>query len=249
MTGERQRLLFWRENLSLAEQMMEDEDLKINDQQERRQILSILPDLSNKRILDMGAGIGRFTQDLADRAERVTALDFKESDIKKNRERNKKYSNISYVCSDIMDWKSPEESFDVIFSSWLLMYLNKPEIPELMEQCHFWLKDNGYLFFRESCLTSCEGLGIGKVTIISLIQSFTGININKKIKNKITFKQIWQVIKSGGKNKSIYYRHPDDYRKLFLKWFTIEKEGFIEVYKKRYHHENQKFWLLKKKLR
>ena len=42
-------------------------------------IFSLLPDLKNKRVLDIGCGIGRFTIDLADKASEVYAIDISSS--------------------------------------------------------------------------------------------------------------------------------------------------------------------------
>lgn len=46
-------------------------------------MLSLLPPYDGKAILELGAGIGRFTGELAKKAGQVLALDFIESVIKK----------------------------------------------------------------------------------------------------------------------------------------------------------------------
>jgi ubiquinone/menaquinone biosynthesis C-methylase UbiE len=47
------------------------------------QVLSVLPSYKGKSVLELGAGIGRFTGELAKEAGHVLALDFIESVIKK----------------------------------------------------------------------------------------------------------------------------------------------------------------------
>jgi phosphoethanolamine N-methyltransferase len=47
------------------------------------QVLSILPSFEGKSVLELGAGIGRFTGELAKEAGHVVALDFIDSVIKK----------------------------------------------------------------------------------------------------------------------------------------------------------------------
>ena len=42
-------------------------------------------------------------------------------------------------------------SYDIIFSNWLLMYLNEKEVQELMTNTLSWLDEDGYFFTRESC--------------------------------------------------------------------------------------------------
>lgn len=46
-------------------------------------MLSLLPPYEGKSVLELGAGIGRFTGDLAEKAGQVIALDFIEGVIKK----------------------------------------------------------------------------------------------------------------------------------------------------------------------
>ena len=45
-------------------------------------------------------------------------------------------------------------SYDLIFSNWLLMYLSDEEVQHLALKMLSWLRDGGYLFFRESCYHS-----------------------------------------------------------------------------------------------
>lgn len=47
------------------------------------QILSLLPPYKGKDVIELGAGIGRFTGDLAKSAGHVLAMDFMENLIKK----------------------------------------------------------------------------------------------------------------------------------------------------------------------
>lgn len=42
-------------------------------------------------------------------------------------------------------------SFDLVFSNWLLMYLDEAEVFSLFSKMLTWLRPGGYFFFRESC--------------------------------------------------------------------------------------------------
>ncbi len=42
-------------------------------------------------------------------------------------------------------------SVDVIFSNWLFMYLDDEDVRALLKKILSWLREDGYLFFRESC--------------------------------------------------------------------------------------------------
>jgi len=146
---------YWEEhsrNLTV-EAMMLDSRAADLDKEERPEVLSLLPSFEGKSVLELGAGIGRFTGELAKTAGNVLALDFIESAIKKNESINGHYKNASFMCADVTseDLVLPASSIDLIFSNWLLMYLSDEEVEQLVQRMVKWLKIGGYIFFRESC--------------------------------------------------------------------------------------------------
>jgi phosphoethanolamine N-methyltransferase len=86
-------------NASIQEMLLDSNAETISDH-EMPEILSILPSIKAKRILELGAGIGRFTSMLAQQAEHVTAVDFIEKFIRKNQELNSCLNNILFVHGD-----------------------------------------------------------------------------------------------------------------------------------------------------
>ncbi|KAI3910403.1 hypothetical protein MKX01_034797 [Papaver californicum] len=136
-----------------VEAMMLDSKASDLDKEERPEVLSLLPDFKGKSVLELGAGIGRFTGELAKEAGQVIALDFIDNVIKKNEAINGHFKNVKFMCADVT---SPElqispGSVDLIFSNWLLMYLSDNEVEKLVERMVKWLKVGGHIFFRESC--------------------------------------------------------------------------------------------------
>ncbi|XP_067103955.1 phosphoethanolamine methyltransferase isoform X1 [Osmerus mordax] len=144
---------FWKEHSRQAtvEEMMLDSHAQELTQQELPEILSLLPSLASQRILELGAGIGRFTSHLLTMADHVTAVDFMESFVKKNKQNNRHHSNGVFIQADVTKLDFPKNSFDLIFSNWLLMYLSDEELSSLTERMLGWLAPGGHLFFRESC--------------------------------------------------------------------------------------------------
>ncbi|PNX62248.1 phosphoethanolamine N-methyltransferase, partial [Trifolium pratense] len=92
-------------------------------------VLSLLPEFEGKSVLELGAGIGRFTCELAQKAGQLLAVDFIESAIKKNENTNGHYKNVKFMCADVTspNLHISEGSVDLIFSNWLLMYLSDEE--------------------------------------------------------------------------------------------------------------------------
>ncbi|XP_007440631.2 phosphomethylethanolamine N-methyltransferase-like isoform X1 [Python bivittatus] len=144
---------FWEEHSrdsSLQEMMLDSgaQELTLEDTPE---ILSLLPFLEGQDVLELGAGIGRFTGSLADVAHHVTAVDFMSSFLNRNQQENGHRSNITFSQADVTNLKLPSQSFDLIFSNWLFMYLSDAELSALAQQMLFWLRPQGRIFFRESC--------------------------------------------------------------------------------------------------
>ncbi|AAF79704.1 T1N15.22 [Arabidopsis thaliana] len=136
-----------------VEAMMLDSKASDLDKEERPEVLSLIPPYEGKSVLELGAGIGRFTGELAQKAGEVIALDFIESAIQKNESVNGHYKNIKFMCADVTspDLKIKDGSIDLIFSNWLLMYLSDKEVELMAERMIGWVKPGGYIFFRESC--------------------------------------------------------------------------------------------------
>ncbi|XP_077977019.1 uncharacterized protein LOC144432630 [Glandiceps talaboti] len=144
---------FWR-NMSkkgLMKEVFLDSKADILAVEDRQEILSMLPDLGGKRILELGAGIGRLTGSFAERAAHVTAVDFMEIFVDKNKEVNGHYKNVDFLLADVTKLQFPAQSFDIVLSSWMFMYLTDDEILQFAKNTLSWLTDDGFMFFKESC--------------------------------------------------------------------------------------------------
>ncbi|PIK34240.1 putative phosphoethanolamine N-methyltransferase 3-like isoform X3 [Apostichopus japonicus] len=132
---------------------MLDTNASLISQEELPEVMALLPELKGKKVLELGGGMGkRFTSQIATQSSHVTTVDFMESFIQKNRDLNKDHNNIEFITADVTKLEMEKGSFDVIFSNWLLMYLSDEEVRQLAMKMLTWLKEGGFLFFRESCL-------------------------------------------------------------------------------------------------
>jgi ubiquinone/menaquinone biosynthesis C-methylase UbiE len=78
--------------------------------------------------LDIGCGTGTFSRLLADRSDRVVALDLSPQMIRIARERSKGYSNIEFHVADATAWEFPLEQFDCVASIATLHHLSIEEM-------------------------------------------------------------------------------------------------------------------------
>lgn len=115
------------------------------------EILSKAPDMKDKDVLELAAGIGRFTGYIAAQAKSVIAVEFMETFHQANLSKHNHYRNIQFLCRDVVQLQLPENSLDVIFSNWLFMYLSDDEVRAFASKAIRWLRPGGTLFFRESC--------------------------------------------------------------------------------------------------
>ena len=127
---------FWKEHSANAtvEEMFLDSTGREIAEIEQPEILCMLPDYQGKRILELGAGIGRHTGEIAEKANHVTAVDFMENFVQKNKKENEKHKNVEFLCADVTQLERNPGSYDVIFSNWLLMYLGDDEVHKLLNK-------------------------------------------------------------------------------------------------------------------
>ncbi|KAG0573103.1 hypothetical protein KC19_VG149100 [Ceratodon purpureus] len=81
--------------------MMLDSEASKLDLEERPEILGLLPPFKGKDVVEVGAGIGRFTRKLAKTAGHVVAMDFMENFMKRNEDTHGHCGNIDCKCADV----------------------------------------------------------------------------------------------------------------------------------------------------
>jgi len=148
---------FWQNRPCTVRGMMLLSDVATLDEAERKDILAQLPSLEGMDVLELGAGIGRYTSHFVQMVRHVTVVDFVEKFLEENRRRTASFNNASYCCADVMNLEFEDRSFDFVFINWLLMYLDDRQITQLRDRIRRWTRVGGYVFFRESCFMGSTG--------------------------------------------------------------------------------------------
>lgn len=125
--------------------------------EEITEILSLLPDVSGKDVLELGAGKGRFTGRLAAKAKSVECVDFVQEFLLANQEQHNGLANVTYTCADVSLLDKSTNKFDLVFSNGLFMYLEEAVVRELFERILISLRPGGHFFFCECCFSAPDG--------------------------------------------------------------------------------------------
>ena len=76
-----------------------------------RNIFATIPSVKGARVVDIGAGIGRFTGEFAKTAKHVRTVDFVESFMAINRQRHQHLDNVTFDTRDAMQLDLPDDRF------------------------------------------------------------------------------------------------------------------------------------------
>ncbi|KAK3887911.1 hypothetical protein Pcinc_007994 [Petrolisthes cinctipes] len=112
-------------------------------------MVQYLPPIANKSVLELGAGIGRLTGEIAKKAKDITAVDFMQHFLDVNKVNNRHMSNITYICDDFTKFQI-DKKYDLVVSAWLFVNTKDEVVDKMIGQVLEWLQPGGYFTFRES---------------------------------------------------------------------------------------------------
>lgn len=108
-------------------------------------LAALLPDLSGRRVLDLGCGFGWFCRWAREQqAAHVQGIDVSEKMLERARSSTHDDA-ITYLRADLEQVELPAQAFDVVFSSRTLHYLER--LPELLSQTYRGLVPGGHFVF------------------------------------------------------------------------------------------------------
>ncbi|XP_070559942.1 uncharacterized protein [Ptychodera flava] len=150
---EKRRRDFWEERVYAFEGDKRVFNLPNSEEFSRMEVqefVKALPALEGKVVCDLGAGIGRYTIELARRAKHVTAVELVDGFTQVNKQSHGAMGNIEFITADVVKVDFPPHSFDFIFSNYLLQYLDDKEVGEVVKNVLKWVTVGGCFFVRET---------------------------------------------------------------------------------------------------
>jgi SAM-dependent methyltransferase len=100
-------------------------------------------------VLDLGSGMGFWAEEFAGRFSKVVAVEASPALCDALRTRCAPHANVRVVQDDVRSFQL-EDGYDLVFLGGLLMYLNEPEVIELLERLVARLNPGGLILCRET---------------------------------------------------------------------------------------------------
>ena len=121
-------------------------------------LFSLLPDLTGKKVLDLGCGFGEHCKRFVEcGAEKVMGVDISEKMLEVAREENSD-PKITYINMPMEDISTLQETFDVVISSLALHYVE--DFEGVIKNVYAMLNDGGvFIFSQENPLCTCHSGG------------------------------------------------------------------------------------------
>ena len=175
-------------------------------------------DFSNKIILEIGAGSGKFTGFLSDRSKKVYAVEKIESLLLINKEKHKNKNNVEFILSVIKDVKLEKNSIDYVFAGWSLTSM-RDIYDQVFANLYQILKPNGKIIIVENGGQDefCKLLGIEEFTE-QMKNEYKKMNFKEKATLDTTIKFA---------NEEVFYGAFPNYKKTVLKTLNIKHKVII----------------------
>lgn len=143
---------------------LRDREVNANVLFEIPTLLSLLPDLKNRRVLDLGCGFGEHCKEYIDKgASRVVGVDISEKMLQVAREENSD-PNIEYINIPMEDIGTIGETFDVVISSLAIHYIE--DFDSVVRAVYSLLSDGGiFIFSQEHPMNTCYSGGFQRWTL------------------------------------------------------------------------------------
>lgn len=158
------------------------------DEEELIKLLKLIQDQkSNKRILDLGCGDGRYLMLFAKAGfKKITGIDF--SKIAINRAKKLAVTlgfekNIKFIMTDLKDYKLDKEKYDIITCSEVLQQMKRDDVEKILGKIKQAIKVGGYVYIR-LCSDIERKLHDGKVFIFDGEANYSAIEAKNLLRKK-----------------------------------------------------------------
>lgn len=140
------------DSLMTITSFQEKENLDKRQEEESKIIFENI-DLTGKKIIEIGCGLGRWAEVFHDKCESYLGVDYAENLIKLANEYYN-YNNCEFQVMSALDINVDEllikPPFDIIFIAGVLIYLNDEDIPQLIKEINEIASKDKAIYIRET---------------------------------------------------------------------------------------------------
>ena len=150
------------------------------NEHEKLIVESVIKQIQNPRILDIGCGIGRWAENLINQFDSYTGVDFSEGFINFASEKFANYSNIKFYNNSILnlDKEILNSKFNFIICTGVLMYVNDSNIFDILKA--FRRVTPEYVYIQESISLMDARLTLNKFESKDLQTNYNAIYRTKQ---------------------------------------------------------------------
>lgn len=150
------------------------------NEHEKLIVESVVKQIQNPRILDIGCGIGRWAENLINQFDSYTGVDFSEGFINFASEKFADYSNIKFYNNSILnlDKEILNSKFNFIICTGVLMYINDSNIFDILKA--FRRVTPEYVYIQESISLMDARLTLNKFESKDLQTNYNAIYRTKQ---------------------------------------------------------------------
>lgn len=150
------------------------------NEHEKLIVESVVKQIKNPRILDIGCGIGRWAENLINQFDSYTGVDFSEGFINFASEKFANYSNIKFYNNSILnlDKEILDSKFNFIICTGVLMYVNDSNIFDILKA--FRRVTPEYVYIQESISLMDARLTLNKFESKDLQTNYNAIYRTKQ---------------------------------------------------------------------
>jgi ubiquinone/menaquinone biosynthesis C-methylase UbiE len=129
----------------------DEANLKLKIDDETRKVFEWLPDVRDRSVLDLGAGVGQWAFRFAERgARRVLAVEYAQGlvDIGRAEGKRRGLGQVEFRVSSAEQFQT-RETFDLVYISGLFVYLNDEQAAQLLSRLNRFARPGGLLMVRD----------------------------------------------------------------------------------------------------
>lgn len=187
---------------------------------EEKKLLFKNIDVSGKKVIEIGCGIGRWAEALYDKCESFLGLDFSE-DLIEIANSSQNYPNCKFQVMSATDIKVDEllikPPFDVIIFSGFLMYINDGDIEIVMDEVNSIGAENMKVFAMEpiSCLET-------RLTLKDFYSEGLESDYNAIYRTEDEYVEVFKKLKCNKIFSDDIFKELSDHSETQYKYFIVE---------------------------